>query len=221
MTNDSQHWVQNRLSGFVSGLSCLWLAATLFWVWVDPMAWDDGHWVRFGVGILIIEFLALHSSVFITNLIASAETSSQKLKYGLGFFVFYSLMAFGIAAGVGSYSLVAILGAMMLARTFAAFAQDPATLAHTNARSALGITLYILLCGATVFIDIPEMGITNSVLAEVYPNRGGGVWERHPERAIVAAAIYFGIMGLVEIYWSLTDKSQTAEFRIAEPKASR
>ena len=172
-------------------------------VWLDPMAWDEGHWVPFGVGILIIEFLALHSSVFITNMITNTDDRAQKLKYGIGFFIFYSLMAFGIAAGIGSFSLVLILGAMMIGRTFAAFAQDSATLAHTNARSALGITLYIVLCGATVFIDIPEMGITNSVLAEVYPNRGGGVWERHPERAIVAAAVYFAVMGLVEIYWSI------------------
>ena len=172
------------------------------------MSWDDGHWVPFGVGILIIEFLALHSSVFITNMITNTDDRAQKLKYGIGFFILYSLMALGIAVGIGSLSLVLILGAMMIGRTFAAFTQDPTTLARTNARSALGITLYIVLCGATVFIDIPEMGITNSVLADVYPNRGGGVWERHPERAIVAAAVYFAIMGLVEIYWSLKHKPQ-------------
>lgn len=180
-------------------------------VWIDPLSWDDGHWVPFAVGLLIIEFLALHSSVFITNMISNAESRNQKLKYGISFFFFYSLMAGGIAAGVGSFSLVLILAGIMIGRTFAAFTQDPATLAHTNARSALGITLYIVLCGATVFIDIPEMGITNSVLADVYPNRGGGVWERHPERAIVAAAVYFAIMGLVEIYWSLKSERQETQ----------
>ena len=36
-------------------------------------------------------------------------------------------------------------------------------------------------------------------MREVYPNRGGGIWEQHPERAIAGAIIYFGLMGLFEL----------------------
>ncbi|NKB99874.1 MAG: hypothetical protein GKR90_15440 [Pseudomonadales bacterium] len=199
------NWLTRTLPGAVAGISCLYLSWVLVGVWLDPMARDNGSWVPFAVGLLVIEFLALHSSVFITNLMAEHETLTQRLKFGAGLTAFYLLMAVGIAAGVGSPSLVLILASIMVSRIISAFTASPETKAHNNARAAVGIVLYVGLAGATVFVAVPEMGITTSVLNEVYPNRGGGVWERYPERPIVAGAIYFGLIGLAELYWALKE----------------
>jgi hypothetical protein len=67
------------------------------------------------------------------------------------------------------------------------------------ARSGIGVLLYLLVASGAVFLPIPEPGITGTVLDEVYPDRGGGLWEKEPERAIEVAALYFLIIGLAEI----------------------
>jgi hypothetical protein len=52
---------------------------------------------------------------------------------------------------------------------------------------------------AQCFYRYLNPGITGTVLDEVYPDRGGGLWEKEPERAIEVAALYFLIIGLAEI----------------------
>ena len=59
--------------------------------------------------------------------------------------------------------------------------------------------LYLLVVSGTLFLPIPELGIIGTVLNEVYPDRGGGLWEKEPERAIAVAALYFFLISLAEI----------------------
>tara|TARA_B110000444_G_C18566581_1_gene467338 strand:+ start:185 stop:421 length:237 start_codon:yes stop_codon:yes gene_type:complete len=59
--------------------------------------------------------------------------------------------------------------------------------------------LYLLVVSGTLFPPIPELGIIGTVLDEVYPDRGGGLWEKEPERAIAVAAPYFFLISLAEI----------------------
>ncbi|MFT7471193.1 MAG: hypothetical protein ACI8XU_001088 [Kiritimatiellia bacterium] len=56
------------------------------------------------------------------------------------------------------------------------------------ARSDIGVLLYLLVVSGTVFLSIPELSITGSVLNGPYPDRGDGLWEKEPERAIAGAA---------------------------------
>ena len=78
--------------------------------------------------------------------------------------------------------------------------RDPTESKHTiMARSGIGVILYLLVVAGTVFLPIPEWGVTGSVLSEVYPGRGSGLWEAEPERAIAGAAVYFLLIGLAEI----------------------
>ena len=61
------------------------------------MAWDDGNWVRLGVGLLVLEFVVLHSGVFVSAMIATQEELSKKLQYAAGLTLFYSLLVLGFA----------------------------------------------------------------------------------------------------------------------------
>ena len=75
-------------------------------------------------------------------------------------------------------------------------------------RIAAGITLYLLVVFATVLIPIPEWGVSSAIVNDVYPQRGGGLWEQEPERAIAGGAVYFLLIGLLELYWGLRGESQ-------------
>jgi len=67
--------------GLITAIPCFTLAATLLLTWIEPMSIDDGHWVRFGVGIMVLEFVLVHSGAFVANMGVDKETSTlNKLK---------------------------------------------------------------------------------------------------------------------------------------------
>lgn len=187
----------------VASAPSLALAYILFNVWLDPMAWDNGGWVPYGVGLLLMEFLILHSNVFITHYTATHTRFSDKLKSFAGLLALYSLMGAGFALSTDSPTLLIMLVTIMISRFISALRADSVQDGTFPRRAALGIVAYLLITAGTVFIPIPEMGVTASVLQEVYPNRGGGLWERLPHRPIVGAEVYFSLMGIAELYWGL------------------
>lgn len=182
-----------------SALPCFYLSWVLFNVWRDPMAWDDGNWVRFGLGLLILEFVLLHSGAFMSATIARQDAMLKRLQIFAGLILFYALMVLGFALSLDSMSLLWIFGGVCLGRLVTALTNNSEGAKTMMARSANGVLLYILVVFATVLLPIPEWGISTSVLNDVYPDRGGGLWERQPERAIAGAAVYFLLMGIAEI----------------------
>ena len=66
--------ISRWVSALASGIPYLVLSYILIQVWIEPMAWDDGQWVPFGVGLLLMEFLLLHSSAFIGAMVAMQTT---------------------------------------------------------------------------------------------------------------------------------------------------
>ncbi|MEQ9451039.1 MAG: hypothetical protein RJQ07_05590 [Pseudomonadales bacterium] len=187
---------------------CLYLSYALVNVWLDPMAWDQGRWVPYAVGILLVEFLVIHAGVLITNMAATQTGFARKMKLFVGLAAMYLLMGLGFALSTDSMSLLLILVGVMVSRFLAALNADPAGRKRQQARSGFAAVIYLGAVFATLFLPIPEFGITNTVLAEVYPQRGGGVWEREPERAIAAGACYFGVLGIAELCWPQKDKDQ-------------
>lgn len=186
-----------------SALPCLYLSWTLLRVWRDPMSVDSGSWVRFGVGLMVLEFVLLHSGAFIGGLAATKADFKHKTKLlGLLLF-FYSLMVWAFAVSFDSTALIWIFAAVTIGRLVTAItasAEGEAAKALMAARSGIGIILYLLAVFASVMLPVPEWGITNAILADVYPDRGGGLWEVNPERAIAAAAGYFLLLGLAELF---------------------
>ncbi|MCG8413922.1 MAG: hypothetical protein MI746_06850 [Pseudomonadales bacterium] len=198
----SSYWVM-AIGALSSAIPCFYLGWTLFNVWRDPMSVDDGSWVRFGVGLLVLEFILLHSGAFVSAMLATKEDWQSKLKLLLVLFVFYSLTVWGFATSLQSPALLWIFAGVSAGRLVTAYTggmsanSQPGSM---SARSALGIMLYLLVGFGSVFIAVPEWGIDSAILGEVYPNRGGGLWEREPQRAIAAGAAYFFLLGLAELF---------------------
>lgn len=175
------------------------LAAVLTRTWMDPLSVDEGVWVPMAVGLMALEFILLHSGVFMGTVAAQAKTAARRLGLFALLVGFYSLFAFAFSMVAGTWEILKIFGFLMAGRLVTVVVASGEGRQQLLARSAAGITAYILIAFITVFVPFPELGVTSEVLSEVYPNRGGGVWEQHPEQAIAGAILYFGLMGLFEL----------------------
>jgi len=163
------------------------------------MAWNEGSWVRLGVGLLLLEFILLHSGAFMIGVLGQRQNLGQRLKLAGGLLAFYSTMVWAFALSLDTPALLWIFAGIIIGRSLNLLLNPQASRRAIMARSALGVVLYLLVVFATVFLPIPELGITASVLNEAYPERGGGLWEREPERALAGAALYFLVIGFAEI----------------------
>jgi hypothetical protein len=167
------------------------------------MSVDEGSWVRFGVGLMVLEFVLLHSGAFIGGIAATKADLKDKARLLGSLLFFYSLMVWGFSVSFDSTALAWIFAAVTIGRLITAITASAEGETAKNvmaARSGIGITLYLLAVFASVMLPIPEWGMTSAIVADVYPNRGGGVWEVNPERAIAAAAGYFLLLGIAELF---------------------
>jgi len=177
-------------------LGC-WFAAACFLVaWWWPRLLDDGRWVRFGVAVLVFEFLTIHATAILTFAVKRTEGSGRRW---IGLVVMYGLMALAMAFAFRSWVLLLSFAALLAGRVHALYRpEDRATLMATNRRVAVSALLFLLLTFATVLIPMPPGGIDASLLEQVWPQRGGGLWERQPQQALALGFVYFLLLGLIE-----------------------
>ena len=57
-----------QIEGIIVAIPCFALASTLMLTWIDPMSVDEGRWVRFGVGIMVLEFVLVHSGAMLSSM---------------------------------------------------------------------------------------------------------------------------------------------------------
>ena len=181
----------------VAALGC-WFAAWTFWVaWRTPMAYDGGRWIELGVGLLVVEFLAIHSGTLLGEMAAAGSPWRPLLRPVLGA---YALMALAIAVAFASWELAMILLALIGSRLWGLWQPlQGVELAFGRRRSLCSAMLYLTLAFATIFLPIDAGGITPELLDQLWPERGDGVWEAEPQRALVMGLAYFVLLGLIEL----------------------
>ncbi len=194
------------MSRFVHTIGCLasaipyfLLVVVLAWSWVDPMSVDEGVWVPLAVGLMALEFILLHSGVFMGVMAAKAQSAARRAGIFALLAGFYAIFAVVFSTVTGTWEVLKIFSFLMAGRFITLIVASGEGKQELIARSGAGIAMYIPVVFLTVFVPFPELGVNAEVLREVYPNRGGGIWEQHPERAIAGAIIYFGLMGLFEL----------------------
>ena len=197
------HLKIDRLITWIAALSaaapCFYLSWVLVNVWREPLAWDEGNWVRLGVGLMVLEFVLLHSGAFMIAILEQGKALQHQMKMALGLLAFYSLMVWGFSQTLDSPALVWIFAGIILGRSIGLLLNPAESKQAIMARSAICVILYLLIVFGTIFLPVPEWGISSSVLTEVYPDRGSGLWETEPERAIAGPALYFLLIGLAEL----------------------
>lgn len=189
--------VGEQLRCVLTALLC-WLSAWGFWVaWRTPLALDDGLWVKLGVAMLMLEFIAIHSSTMIAEL-AAAGPRMRRLAWVL--VAGYGLFALSLLWVFDSLQVGLLIGALMGARLHDMLrpAQGRER-AYGRRRSIVSVALYVSLASATLFLPIDPGGITPDLLDTVWPDRGGGRWELEPQRALAMGWAYFLLIGVAEL----------------------
>ncbi len=167
------------------------------WWW--PQELDHGRWVKLGVGLLVLEFILIHSGAFL-NFLMTEKAGWERDKKLIGLTCFYALFAVSFVLVFKSWWIFGSFVLVMVGRIWSVFAgQSGMDRAISQRRVTASALFYLGLTFATLFLPLPRGGITDSLLSEVWPTRGGGAWERQPERALAMGAAYFLFLGLVEL----------------------
>lgn len=194
------------MSRVVHAIGCLASAVPYFILvvvltraWIDPVSVDGGSWVPLAVGLMALEFILLHSGVFMGTVASKAQSAARRAGLFALLAGFYAIFAVAFSAVTGTWEVLKIFGLLMAGRFVTVIIASGEGKQQLIGRSVAGIAIYIPVVFLTVFFPFPELGVNAEVLAEIYPKRGGGIWEQHPERAIAGAILYFGLMGLFEL----------------------
>jgi hypothetical protein len=179
--------------------SCWFMAGMFVTAWWWPRSLDNGRWVKLGVGVMVLEFILIHSGAFLNHFMGE-KAGWERDKKLIGMTAFYSLFGASIALAFHSWWILGSFALVMSGRLWSLFGgQSDMERAVSMRRVAASALLFLGLTFATLFIPLPRGGINGKLLTEVWPTRGGGAWEREPERALAMGAGYFLLLGLVEL----------------------
>lgn len=177
---------------------CFTMGLKLLDVWRDPMAVENGRWVRLGIGIFVLEFVLLHAGVAVGSVAVRADgggLGSALLMTG-----FYSLFGGGIALGFKSrmlfLSFLQVIVGRYIAMLIGVEADDPQLI---QAHSVMSTLIYFPMVISSVFLPWPRRGITELIAAQTRVPNASGIWIDEPHRAIGPAAIYFLLLGVAEL----------------------
>lgn len=175
------------------------MAGLFVTAWWWPRTLDDGRWVKFGVGVLVLEFIIIHSGGFFNSTLVQQAGGARPLKL-LGLTALYTGFGVAIALSFRSWSIFGAFAFVMTGRLWSVIGgQTEMDRAISQRRVLASVLLYLLLTFATLFLPVPRGGISEPLLNEVWPTRKGGAWERQPERALAMGAAYFLVLGIVEL----------------------
>lgn len=156
------------------------------------------------VGVMVLEFIIIHASI---ALVAAPQAIAQKAADGVwwksekavfaGLLLMYSVAAAGISAAFQTAWLFAGFWILMANKfigdwlTPSAQAED--RMQRHMARWGISAGLYLFLTAGSIFIPVPRLAATSA-------STGDGLWEQHPEQAVMMGALYFALLGFCELY---------------------
>ena len=173
------------------------MAFTLYRTWQTPMAVEQGRWVSLGIGIMGLEFILVHSGIILPALAAAKSVIGRKPIFLVS--AMYALFAAGMAFGLKNTMLFWTFSGIMVPRWIGTVIDSDKANEQQVRRSRTSVMLYLGVIFLSVLIRFPRGGLTPEILDSVYPDRGTGVWEQHPQQGLVAGIIYFGAMGIAEM----------------------
>ena len=187
------------IAAVAGAIPCFMLSNTLFRVWRDPESVEEGRWVRFGVAILIMEFLVIHSGGMIGGF---GQGGSVNLATLFLFIVpMYVFFAWAISFSMGSKPLMWSFLALIAGRlTVVFFDSSGEGLDYMIQRTVVSLVIYFPLVFLSITDLLPKLGMADPKYARaIMANGTTGTWAEHPHRAIGAAAIYFFLLGIAEL----------------------
>src|SRR5258708_7683748 len=168
---------QDLLPDWSDWFNCLWSAGSC-WVmagmfvtaWWWPREVDDGRWVKLGVGVLLLEFILIHSGAFLSNLMTQ-KAGWERSRTLFALTALYTLFGAAIAFIFHSWWILGTFALVMSGRLWSVFSgQSEIDRAITQRRVGASALFFLLLAFATVFFSVPRGRITPALLRAFCPD---------------------------------------------------
>lgn len=189
-----------RPANLLNALPDAVLAGTFMYAWLRPAAIGLEQ-TRGLILLLLIEFVNIHSSVFMGKALLSKATRSARLKSALFFGVFYSIFVAGFAVSfkvwwpIPAFWLLTANRLMVLLPGQAPKGHEIETIERSW---VAGIVLYIAAAILSI-LPWPGLGFTPDIVKALHLP-ASGAWIDTPQRAMAAGVLYFGLTALSEIF---------------------
>ena len=191
----------NTATDILSALPDLGLAGLFLLTWISPYAIDE-KMVSYLVLVILMEFIIVHSSAFLGAVVFVPWPKGKKSAALAGLGLFYTMFVAAFSLAFGAWWPLWAFWGMMGNRLFGVLlgqAPQGRERGFLALSWALSVFLYLIAVFAPLMIEPPQFGITSDVVAR----QGfeiGGEWTAHPEIAIATGFLYFGSLGVFEVF---------------------
>lgn len=187
------------LGALASGIPFLFIGGKLLVVWMTPQFGGGYVWIKLGVSLALLEFILTHSGLFMGTSAVSTESRSKRIALFAGILVFYSVIAIGFSLLSGGVEVLQVFAFVMIGRFITIVSSSKEERVLLSMRAIIAVTVYFGLLFFTSMAGMPELGITREVARSIDWGNATGLWVRKPHIPIAMMAIYFIVMGVVEI----------------------
>jgi hypothetical protein len=163
---------------------------------------------------MVAEFIVLHSSVVLGNVILSGGDRLTKTRNIVGLGALYTLFFLGICLAVGEWYYLfgfwLMIGNRLLGVALGQAPEGEEKLLIQRSWAATTI-FYLLGVFVTLLLPLPRLGITSQIQSR-YSLPGGGEWVDNPHTAIAFGLFYFAMVGWSELLghrWFANVKAQS------------
>ena len=176
------------------------LAALYLITWISPGALQE-KMVSTLMFTMVLEFIIMHSSAFMGNVMIADRSREQKAVALVGWGAFYTLFVGGFAITFKTWwPLVNFWGLTVNRLLSVLLGQAPSGdekgfLQRSWAASGI---FYLVFCFVTLLLPLPRLGITREV-ARSLDLPGSGVWVDQPHRVIAFGFLYFLATAISEL----------------------
>lgn len=178
--------VLGALPDLLTALACLV-------VWVAPLAFGPGA-VKTVVLMMLMEFLLVNGAGFFTGIAFMDDVPrSRRVLFMLGLLGFYSLFIAAFALSFDAWWPVWVFAWLVVGKALWIFTA-PRDREQEQDRQmqawAFSVAAYLAAVFGGVLLPLPQLGITQAVVAQAgLP--GGGEWVERPHIAVAGMAFYY------------------------------
>lgn len=199
MAASSRPWAPR----FASALPDPPLSAGCFATWSAPRS--VAPWVARGILLtMLLEFIVVHSTGFMGAFAYGNRSKREPIVGILGLGLLYSLFVAAFSLGFHTWWPLVSFWVLTLNRlTGVLLHRSPA--GDEDAQRmfmlswALGTLCYLVGAVTTSAMDLPRLGFDPAFVASLHLD-GGGLWVDEPWRVVAFGAVYFGAIGLLELF---------------------
>lgn len=189
-----------RPAAALNALPDFGFAGVFLLTWLAPRTLGDQAVTRLML-VMLLEFIIIHSSVFMGNVLLSPAAKVPRSVGILVLGLFYSIFAGAFSLAFKTWWPFGTFWLQTGNRMLSVVTGQPDSNAQALLKKSwvVSIMLYLGCCFVTVIPPVPPLGITPAVVASLHLP-GEGLWITEPQRVIAFGFLYFALTGWSELF---------------------